>query len=100
MKEHSLEKKHKKDYLLKLAKNPMNILDKSVLDDIRKMINETRLAIAVTVNAGMTMLYWRIGRRIKDEILQGKRANYGQEIVATLSQQLSWTQKAFAEKAP
>lgn len=35
------------------------------------------------------MLYWRIGRRINDEVLQGERAEYGKQIVATLSQQLT-----------
>ncbi|MCK4249783.1 MAG: hypothetical protein KAX15_08390, partial [Candidatus Omnitrophica bacterium] len=34
------------------------------------------------------MLYWRIGKRINTEILEGNRAEYGKEIVATLSGQL------------
>ena len=37
----------------------------------------------------MTSLYWRIGKRIQSEILKGQRADYGKEIVATLSQQLT-----------
>ncbi len=46
--------------------------------------------MAVTVNAGLTMLYWRVGQRIQVEILQGdRRADYGKEILATLSQQLT-----------
>jgi predicted nuclease of restriction endonuclease-like (RecB) superfamily len=52
------------------------------------MIEEARSAAAVTVNIGLTLLYWRIGKRINLEILKGRRANYGQEIVATLSRQL------------
>ena len=56
--------------------------------DIRRMIEETRSAVATTVNAGLTMLYWRIGHRIQQEILKGKRADYGAEIVSTLSRQL------------
>jgi predicted nuclease of restriction endonuclease-like (RecB) superfamily len=49
-----------------------------------------RSAVAVTVNAGLTMLYWRIGQRIQVEVLQGdRRADYGKEILATLSQQLT-----------
>lgn len=34
-------------------------------------------------------MYWNIGELINDEILQNKRAEYGKEIVATVSQQLS-----------
>jgi len=39
----------------------------------------------------MTLLYWQIGSRIRQDILKEKRARYGKEIVATLSQQLSWS---------
>jgi len=60
----------------------------TLLGDIRCMIEETRSRVAVTVNAGLTLLYWRIGKRIAQEILKGKRAEYGQEIVPTLSAQL------------
>ena len=45
--------------------------------------------MATAVNAGLTMLYWRIGNRVGGEILKGKRAAYGKQIVATLSRQLA-----------
>jgi predicted nuclease of restriction endonuclease-like (RecB) superfamily len=56
--------------------------------DVRGMIEQTREGIARTVNAGMTLLYWRIGKRIQAEVLGNERAGYGEEIVATLSRQL------------
>jgi hypothetical protein len=34
------------------------------------------------------MLYWRIGQRVRREILQEGRATYGDAIVVTLSRQL------------
>lgn len=37
--------------------------------------------------SALSCLYWRIGKRIQEEILQGERAEYGKEILATLSQQ-------------
>jgi len=52
------------------------------------MIEEARAAVATAVNTGLTILYWRIGKRINEEILKGKRADYGQKILATLSQEL------------
>lgn len=52
------------------------------------MIDEARSAVAVTVNVGLTMLYWKIGKRIGQEVLKGKRAEYGEQIVSTLSRQL------------
>jgi len=36
----------------------------------------------------MTMLYWRIGIRVHGEILRGKRANYGEKIVAAVAARL------------
>jgi len=63
--------------------------DTSILfGDIRRMIEDARAAVAVTVNTGLTDLYWRIGKRINDEIVKGKRAAYGDEIVSTVSRQL------------
>lgn len=59
-----------------------------LLHDIRRLIEETRSAVAVTVNAGLTLLYWQIGTRIRQNILKNKRAAYGEEIVSTLSRQL------------
>jgi predicted nuclease of restriction endonuclease-like (RecB) superfamily len=70
-----------------------------LLSDIRKMIDESRSAVAVTVNVGLTMLYWRIGNRIHQEILEGKRADYGAEIVFRVSRQLGLEYgSGFAEK--
>jgi len=61
------------------------LVPKDLLGDIRRLIEETRAAVARTVNTGLTMLYWRIGKRINEELLKGKRAEYGEEIVSTLS---------------
>ena len=56
--------------------------------DIRRLIEEACSSVATTVNVGLTMLYWRIGQRINEEILKGERADYGKRILATLSQGL------------
>jgi len=60
-----------------------------LLEELRRMIEESRRSLAGAVNAAMTMLYWRIGTRINQEILQGERAEYGKQIVASVSQELS-----------
>jgi predicted nuclease of restriction endonuclease-like (RecB) superfamily len=44
-------------------------------------------------------MYWRIGERVRSEVLQGERAGYGEQIVATLSRQLSVEfGRSFSEK--
>jgi hypothetical protein len=39
----------------------------------------------------MTMLFWNVGKRINEDILQNKRAEYGKRIVPTLLAQLETT---------
>ena len=64
-------------------------LSGNLIGDIRGLIETARQNVAVTVNAGLTLLYWQIGSRIRQDILKEKRAEYGKEIVATLSQELT-----------
>jgi predicted nuclease of restriction endonuclease-like (RecB) superfamily len=45
--------------------------------------------VAQAVNAGLVMLYWEIGKRIREEILHKRRARYGEEIFQTLSGKLT-----------
>ena len=59
-----------------------------LLNDICILIDETHARVATSVNVGLTMLYWKIGERINVDVLQGKRADYGNEVVSTLSKQL------------
>ena len=64
-------------------------LSGDLIGDIRRLIETAKHNVAVTVNAGLTILYWQIGSRIRQDILEEKRADYGKEIVATLSQELT-----------
>jgi predicted nuclease of restriction endonuclease-like (RecB) superfamily len=60
-----------------------------LLGDIRSYIEETRQTVAVAANAGLVSLYWKIGRRIHQDILKEQRADYGQQIVYALGRQLT-----------
>lgn len=64
------------------------LIPEELLTDLRHLITETRSAVAVTINAGLTLLYWRVGERIHREILGRERAEYGEQIVHALSAQL------------
>jgi predicted nuclease of restriction endonuclease-like (RecB) superfamily len=71
-----------------------------LLDDLKHLIDHGRASIASTVNAGLTVTYWRVGGRVLKEILQDKRAEYGKTIVATVSKQLTLQYgKGFSEKS-
>ncbi|HSA34597.1 MAG TPA: PDDEXK nuclease domain-containing protein [bacterium] len=75
------------------------MVDRSVLTDIRQLIEQARQRAAVAVNAELTLLYWHIGQRLLTETLGGERAEYGKQIVASLARQLSaeygkgWSEK-------
>jgi hypothetical protein len=67
--------------------------------ELRKLIDDARAAVVSTVNAGLTVLYWRLGKRVKDEIVGDSRAEYGKQILQTLATQLSAEYgTGFAEK--
>jgi predicted nuclease of restriction endonuclease-like (RecB) superfamily len=80
--------KRKQHEVQRVNGNSQAATPRELMVDLRRMIEEARRSVAATVNAGLTMLYWRIGRRIREEILQGKRAEYGKKIVVSLSRQL------------
>jgi predicted nuclease of restriction endonuclease-like (RecB) superfamily len=63
-------------------------LPAEILRDVRQLITDARRQTAVAVNMGLTVLYWRIGKRLSMEVLRNERAAYGEQIVATLSREL------------
>lgn len=68
--------------------NAVNTESGLVLTEIRSLIAQSRQQIASTVNASMSMLYWQIGTRINNEVIQNQRAEYGAQIIHSLSREL------------
>ncbi len=62
--------------------------DEKLLGDLRNLIQEARQDVARTVNSALVMLYWKVGQRIRKDILKEKRADYGERILPTLSAKL------------
>jgi predicted nuclease of restriction endonuclease-like (RecB) superfamily len=60
----------------------------SLLSEVRELILTTRQTVACGVNAALVMLYWKVGQRIRQDVLMNKRAEYGAEILPTLSAKL------------
>ncbi len=60
----------------------------SLLAEIRVLIEDARRQVAHAANAGLTIAYWRIGKRLLTENLTDGRGEYGQQILASLAQQL------------
>jgi hypothetical protein len=62
--------------------------ERRLLSDIRALIETAKAGIARTSNSALVTLYWGVGTRIREDVLQRKRADYGRRIVGTLSPQL------------
>jgi len=60
-----------------------------LFNDIKSLIKEARRNVATAVNSQQVILYWHVGNRIRTVILKEKRATYGDEILSTLSKQLT-----------
>lgn len=60
-----------------------------LLADLRTLILQARVGVARAVDSGLVTLYWHVGRRIRQDILKEKRAEYGEKIVSALGTQLS-----------
>ena len=61
------------------------VSSKGLLKDLRELIEAARQDVARQVNSALVLLYWRVGKRIRQDILKEKRAGYGEQIVPTLS---------------
>lgn len=69
--------------------NPLAPAAPSLVADIRQLIDSARQRAAAAVNAELTLLYWRVGQRIRQDVLGEERADYGAAVVARLAQQLT-----------
>ena len=73
--------------------------DAALAADIRQLIDTARQHAAAAVNAELTLLYWQVGRRIRQDVLGNQRADYGAAVVAALARQLTaaygrgWSEK-------
>lgn len=61
------------------------IIEKKLFKDVAKLIDDSRLFVAQTVNSTLTLLYWKIGKRVNEEVLLSKRAGYGKKVVSNLA---------------
>lgn len=71
-----------------------------LLGDLRELIDGARQDVARQVNRTLVLLHWKIGKRILEDILKQKRADYGAKIVSVLGRQLEREfGRGFSEKS-
>lgn len=68
--------------------NSLSISENHLFIELSELIEQSKQQVAVQANSAVTVLFWQIGSRINQDILQNRRAEYGKQIVPTLSAQL------------
>ena len=63
--------------------------DQALLNELSQLIEQSQRQVVSQANSTLTLLFWNIGKRLNENILQNKRAEYGKQIVVTLARQLT-----------
>ena len=81
------------------SNTPVPTSGDALFGDVAGLIDGARQRAAAAVNSELVMLYWSIGKRVREEVLGGERAAYGQQIVKRLAERLTerygqgWSQR-------
>ena len=59
-----------------------------LVQELSLLIEQSKQQVQRAANSTLTLLFWHVGKRINDEILNNERAQYGKQIVASVSEQL------------
>lgn len=57
--------------------------------NVSTLIETTKEKIYHSVNSELVLLYWNIGKTIKQDIIKSERAGYGEKVVEALAKELS-----------
>ena len=72
------------------AKNTNQILpEETLFRELSLLIEKSKQKVISQVKSTVNLLFWQIGKRINEEILHNKRAEYGAQIVSNLAEKLS-----------
>jgi predicted nuclease of restriction endonuclease-like (RecB) superfamily len=63
--------------------------EKDIFGKISLLIENAKSKIATTINEEMIVLYWNIGKIVKETIMRSDRAEYGKKVVQSLSSRLT-----------
>ncbi|NAX42420.1 MULTISPECIES: PDDEXK nuclease domain-containing protein [unclassified Vibrio] len=71
--------------------------------EVAALIRSAKQRAAAAINNEITVLYWQVGNRIRQEVLGGGRADYGKQVIATLATELTaqygkgWSKRNLAQ---
>lgn len=65
--------------------NSNSLDNNNLFAEIVTLIENSQHQVVSVVNSSLTMLFWQVGKKVNENILQNKRADYGKQTVSTLS---------------
>ncbi len=68
---------------------PPASVEEALFGDVAGLIDCARIRAAAAVNSELVRLYWSVGKRVREEVLGGERAEYGQAVVRRLAVRLT-----------
>lgn len=71
-----------------MSKKIANQTEQVLVTELSLLIEQSQHQVVAQANSTLTLLFWQVGKRINEDILQNKRADYGKQIVPTVSAQL------------
>lgn len=74
---------------MELNDNRESIGEQQLYADVCQIIDGTRTRIATYVNTEVCLTNWYVGKRIKEDVLYNKRADYGKQVLKSLSKRLT-----------
>ncbi len=85
----------------KIAKKKHEMtIEQTLLKELSRLIEKSQFQVVPQINSTLNMFFWHIGKRINENISSNKRANYGKQIIATLSRQLTEKYSRGFERKP
>tara|TARA_B110000967_G_C18830541_1_gene533850 strand:- start:262 stop:588 length:327 start_codon:yes stop_codon:yes gene_type:complete len=63
--------------------------EQELLNKLSELVAYSQNKIATQANRTLTLLFWQIGKHLNDFVLDHKRAEYGTQIMSTVSTHLS-----------
>jgi len=66
----------------------LNLLNTQLLDELIEIVEQGKRQVAYQVNSTLNLMYWQVGKRINEYILKDDRAEYGKQIIQSLSDEM------------
>ena len=54
--------------------------EQSLFTELAQLIEQSQQQVVAQANSTLTLLFWQVGKRINENILQNKRAEYSKQI--------------------